>query len=178
MHDVVLPYLKDQGKLYIQTLHWPEQCACCGREATEVYKLSHAAEYELVGTDQIYYYPLNWEVPYCRTCLRHVNLPPTIDGVLVLGVLALWAGIGYGLFLMGLAEDVFGIGFFVVSLAILVFIGYRLREPLHNRLASTTPACNGQGCAIKVASSVGQQQVKLSFFNDDYASAFIGLNQL
>lgn len=178
MHQVILPYLKNQGELYIQTLQWPEQCACCGGEANKVYMLSHAAEYTLVGTNQASYYSLNWAVPYCRTCLRHINLPSAIDSVLVLSVIALWVGIGYGLFLMGLAENVFGIGLFILSLAILAFIGYRLREPLHNRLASTTPACTRQNCAIDVTSSASQQQVKLVFFNDDYANAFIRLNQL
>lgn len=176
MRQVVLPYTKADGKLYLQALEWPEKCACCGAEATERNTLTHRAEG--TGGDGSTYYDLNWSVPYCRTCLKHAKLMSAINIVLIVGGILLWVGIGYGLFLMGLAENIFAIGAFILALPMLGFIGYQLRKLIYHLLASTTPNCTHQGCAIDVTSSGTQQQVKLTFFNDDYASAFISLNQL
>ncbi len=178
MQKVVFPYLTQEGTLHIQAIQWPETCACCnGPEANTRYTVEHQAEYQTVDANQVSYYPLSWHVPYCPDCYRHASRTPLITVGIFLAAGAIWVGIGYGLFLMGQAEEVIGIALFLLSLAVLGFIGYRLRVPVLDRLAPTRPSCGTRDYAVEVSSSAVEQQVTITFHNDDYARAFVALNQ-
>lgn len=177
MKQVALPYVVQSGQLVTHNLNWPQRCACCHHaDASTRYTLEHKAEYRGVAHDQVSYYPLTWAVPYCKDCLNHASRPNLLMvGVFVVGGL-LWAALGYGLFLLGQAEEALGMIIFLASLVVIAFVGYRVYKLLLDRFAATGPDCCRREYAVTAVSSADAKTITLTFYNDAYALDFAALN--
>ncbi len=51
-------------------LRWPSFCACCGKRANSLQRLSHTLTTE---SDGVIREKHSWEVPYCLHCVEHVK---------------------------------------------------------------------------------------------------------
>jgi hypothetical protein len=177
MQQIAMPYQTQSGTLTMQHVRWPPRCACCGSDNVSThYRLEHRAELREIETNKVSFYPLSWNVPYCSTCLKHARTIPVLKMVVYLAGGLLWVGFGYGLFLLGLAEETVGVVIFVLSLAVIGFGSYKVAGLLARVLIETTPTCSQEDIAIKVFSSSLEQKVIFTFYNDDYAAAFASLN--
>jgi len=88
----------------------------------------------------------------------------------------LWVGVGYGLFLLGLAEETIGMVIFLLSLAVIGFGSYKVAGLLVKALVEITPTCSREDFAVEASSFSLEQKVIFTFYNDDYATAFASLN--
>lgn len=177
MKQISIPYETQNGKLTMQTLNWPQRCACCGGEdASQRLQIDHRAELREIATNKVSFYPLAWGVPYCPTCYQHARTIPMLKlGIFVAGGL-LWVGFGYLLFLWGLAEETMGMVIFLASLVLIGWGCFQLIKFAKDKFIDMTPNCVQENAAVEVASM--NQQITFSFHHDQYAADFAALNQV
>lgn len=177
MKQITISYQTQSGTLTMENVRWPRRCACCGRDDVSThYRLEHQAELREVETNKVSFYPLSWNVPYCSTCLKHARTIPTLKMAIYVAGGLLWVGVGYGLFLLGLAEETIGMVIFLLSLAVIGFGSYKVAGLLVKALVEITPTCSREDFAVEASSFSLEQKVIFTFYNDDYATAFASLN--
>ena len=82
-------------------IRWPEQCACCLGRANEVYRATYTrvTGKKVIRTDSRW-----WDVPYCSSCLGHVDAASRAKAITATGAYTVLAlGI-----LLGLVVAAFG----------------------------------------------------------------------
>lgn len=176
-------------QLAMQQLRWPARCACCGAPSEgSTLDLRHdvradtSGVFQQVTTTGIPVYPLAWRLPCCRSCIRHQGNPTGIPTTaLFVGAFALWAAVGYLLFLAGLAYNTVAIAAFVgigLLLGLAAWKLYPLLENLAKRSVQSQmkPTCTARGLPVSIASD--RQHVEFSFQNDLFGDEFRVLNQL
>ena len=179
----------EKPKLAMQQLQWPARCACCGGPtggATidlrhDVHATGAGIVQEVITTG-IPIFPLAWRLPCCPSCSKHPSDPTGISGgVLFLGAFLLWAGIGFLLFLAGLAYNTVAI---VVWVALGLGLGYgvlKLYPAIDNLLKQRAssfmkPTCTARGLPVSIDSNL--TRIQFAFANDSYADEFRKLNQV
>lgn len=182
MIKVSIPYPTQEGKLSMQQVAWPQQCPCCkSRDVSAEHGLSHKAEQRVLpGTPsqtRSTYYPLNWNVPYCPTCLDHVGTA-SMMGIAAFGI---WAVLALILFLVLPADPgTSSVGVRVVMFLLVLggpilpaWIGYKI---LARRVADSKrkPECINRHVALSVSSEKGH--VIFSFDDDEYGALFAEMN--
>jgi len=184
MLTIAIPY-QIQGKtLMMAPLKWPDRCACCGSpNPGSNSHLSIYARYtsEAIGTNtgRVAFYPLVWDVPYCRACLRHSRTSISPETPVFLALFLLWAGLGYWLFLLDLAYENIAIIAWVVALVVLAYGAYLLtgwfrkyQEKRTHRMMM--PGCSFSGVAVGVRSDLSE--VFFDIHNEGVNNEFTGLN--
>lgn len=178
MCTIPIAYQIPGDKLIMPSLKWPNRCVCC--DSPHPYSslpLHYTARYAST-TATISGYPLVWLVPYCAGCVSHSKFISPEAPVFITAFLV-WFGLGYLLFLMGLAYNSIAIAFYVIAGIILAYGAYVL-----NRLLMTfqekrnrrmmTPGCTHFRFAIHVGTSA--TDIKFDFYNDAIANDFATLN--
>jgi hypothetical protein len=176
MKQVAVPYEAQSGKLTMQHVTWPRRCACCGVDNVFTHhQLDYQAELREVDINKVAFYPLSWNVPYCSICLKHASTIPILKMAVYIAGGLLWVGVGYLLFLLGLAEEAIGVILFLLSLVVIGFGSHRLAKLLTKTFVETTPTCSQEDLAINVSSL--EQKIVFAFYNDDYGAEFASLNR-
>ena len=184
--DLKLPFqIQADPKALFETvivlpeLQWPQECACCLQpQPAGRHVLQHAVPMLEDKAAQ-----LQWQVPYCKSCLTHTRNASRLPLVAILAGLGLYAGIGYLLFLNGLVEDT-PLGYFIAIglLAVVCAAGYGLYKLAKKMFvqAKMIATCSHYGYAVLVQQHMppdaNQIQLVFLFYNDAYAEAFAALN--
>ena len=75
--SVSIPYEQRENKLWIQPIIWPDQCPCCNEKddtALGTYKFQWSVSNPQISKfSPSSYFPLEWEVPYCLKCQKHMR---------------------------------------------------------------------------------------------------------
>jgi hypothetical protein len=183
MQTLPIPYKIEGDKLFMQQLRWPNRCACCGSPNPSAHvRISTSARStsETVGSITTKSgYPLGWEVPYCDVCVRHSGKYINPWGPLLILCFGFWFGLGYLLFLAGLANDTIAIVGFILAIVLSAAGAYALSRWLDTWQAKgigllMTPSCSYHRLAIKVSSN--NAAILFSFYNDDILREFAYLN--
>jgi len=182
MVKVSIPYSTKEDKLYMQQVVWPQQCPCCkSRDVSAEYGLSHNAERHVISSTPTQtvstHYPLNWNVPYCPTCLEHVQAASMMRFaafgiwvvVVLIAVLAMPASLST--LSSGMRTLIYVL---VLAVPILpAWIGYRI---LSRRVADSKrqPECINRNPALSVGSENGH--IIFAFEDAEYGALFAELN--
>ena len=177
--SVSIPYQLDGNKLSIQPVAWPDQCPCCAEKdgpALGKYKFKHSARFSQTTTGNrttTTSYPLEWEVPYCPQCIKHMKMAenwkygiiaaciflPIILALIIDSSSSTLILLLYALFILG------GLALYRIMLATVV-------------KANQKPACLDHGLAFRASSpATNDHTIVFNFKNDEYAQAFAALNK-
>lgn len=182
MRWVHIPFTIDGDKLFTPTTQWPQRCACCGESHDgEEHVLTCRLQTSYVDTG-VYKsetgYSVGFSVPYCTECKKHAN-PVMILRVwaYVLGF-ALWALVGYLLFINGMGEGVVGIGLFLGT-GVLLGAGSHVVSKRGVERVSTSKmkaTCANNDWAL--SGSPVESAWRIRFHDDRYANDFAWMNGL
>ncbi len=191
MSRIRVPYAIEDGKLSTRQLRWPQYCVCCGAAAPDSsLRVQHAARYSSTRDVNPTYtttttsgYYLNWDVPCCPSCLRHHKRSQNPVNWITLAVpaIAVDFAVGFGLFSMGLSENVIANASFAafVGLSMLAAI-FGARWIGRTRLAQATrmmgPRCTCAGPVVTPSSDL--ENIYFEIPNAPFAESFASINGL
>jgi hypothetical protein len=165
--------------IVLPELQWPQECACCRKShPSDHHVLQHNVPMLENKAAQ-----LQWQVPYCGSCLVHTRNASRLPLLVILTGIILYTGVGFVLFLNGLVEDT-PLGYFLAFglLAAVCAACYWLYKFARKLLvqAKMNAVCSHYGHAVLVQQHMPldtkQIQLVFLFYNDDYAAEFAALN--
>ncbi len=180
--EMALYPAKEAGShlLVMRNINWPSQCPCCLSEETSSYHTLKCEVNWKVDDNTRYFFPLEWRVPYCSTCLDHVKMHSSITiGVSIAWVVLLALGGAFSSEYLKTASvylqiaAIFGIG--IGSGALCLWLNKVLKPILV--VPRKTPTCVADGnYAVSAPSVPPGGKVQIYFESDAYADAFFALN--
>lgn len=179
MKKVKIPYTMQAGTMGIQLVMppvaWPGKCPCCGSaHPDQLFTLDFKARYSssMVGnTTTSTYYPLSWQVPFCKTCLAHVKKLENLTYIIIAAciLLPILIPIIFGFVSNGLLVAVVLVGCIILGL-----LTYQMALRLFIRPKMSKSCAHHR---YPVFASDAESAVEFNFYNDAIVDEFALLNQ-
>lgn len=182
MRWVDIPYEIIENKLARRKVEWPQRCPCCGQDhQNNSYsfgtRVSKSTTFHSTTSKSETYFPVGFSSPYCVACKKHADPSTNIMYIYIVGFF-LWVAVGWLIFINGLAYEPLGIVMFLLSAGLIGGGCYFLSKALINVLSKSRmkPSCTNHAYAMHA--SPYNQNIRIMFYNDEYANDFARLNNL
>lgn len=178
MKKVNIPYTLQESPMGMQlvmpSITFPSKCPCCGsthpdRSYTLDFKARHTSS--TVGTASTStYYPLSWQVPFCRACLAHVKKLENLTYIIIAACILLpiilpivFGFVSYGLLIVAVLIGCIILGVVTYQIALRLFIRPKMsRSCAHHR--------------YPLFATDAVSAVEFNYYNDAIAEEFALLN--
>jgi len=172
--SVSIPKEFDQNKLWIQRIAWPDQCPCCNeKDGTTLgtYKYQYTESNSQPSTSKLSpatYFSLDWEVPYCLECQKHMKSAENWKAVIVVACIFLPLMLTLALDLSSLTLPLLMVPLFIVG-------GIVPYKSITKTVVKSS--CLDYGLAFRASSRTTDEPIIIFYFaSEEYAKTFAVLN--
>jgi len=163
--------------IYVPEVIWPQQCVCCGGEATsEHYHLNHFVPahtpQEYGSTTVTKNFPLEWQVPCCPSCAKHSKLSSDISKNIGFILIA----IGLFCFIAVFNDTPVLSGLIFLSTAVIAGVVLYWLLMMSMVFPKKKSTCTNHAYAVKVSSD--EEYIFFHFSNAEYAKLFAQMNNI